>query len=222
MADTALLDFGQAADYAGRVEEISRAAEYLQLVAAGAVNRARLEAPDALPATDGYRKTGDFLRDRLQISAGEARRRLTLAGNTLPRTGMTGQPLPPVHEGLAEALAAGAVPSRSATLITLALDRVRPLTDEDTRNRMEHALTATAVDHDPDFLARVTRRWADAIDQDGTEPSEETLRHLQGAFIRTPRHGLHHLEIFATTDQYEHGGFSQTSQHRLKVVLFHA
>ncbi|UUL76560.1 hypothetical protein NG819_01725 [Pseudarthrobacter sp. Fe7] len=47
-------------------------------------------------------------------------------------------------------------------------------------------------------------RETDAIDADGTEPTEETLRHTQGAFIRKPRHGLHHLEIFATTDQYEH------------------
>ncbi|WP_240459798.1 HNH endonuclease signature motif containing protein, partial [Arthrobacter pascens] len=36
------------------------------------------------------------------------------------------------------------------------------------------------------------------------EPSEEELRHRQGAFLRRPRRGLHHLEIFATTDQYEH------------------
>ncbi len=68
---------------------------------------------------------------------------------------------------------------------------------------MEHSLTATAIEHDPDFLARVARRWTDAIDQDGGEPSEEVLRQLQGAFIRKPRHGLHHLEIFATTEQFE-------------------
>ena len=68
---------------------------------------------------------------------------------------------------------------------------------------MEHALTMTAVENDPDFLARVARRWVEALDQDGTEPSEESLRRLQGVFIRKPRHGLHHLEIFATTDQFE-------------------
>jgi hypothetical protein len=69
---------------------------------------------------------------------------------------------------------------------------------------MEHALTGTAAEHDPDFLARVARRWTDAIDQDGAEPAEEVLRQLQGAFIRRPRHGLQHLEIFATTEQFEH------------------
>nr|WP_272912830.1 HNH endonuclease signature motif containing protein [Arthrobacter sp. FW305-BF8] len=43
----------------------------------------------------------------------------------------------------------------------------------------------------------------DALDQDGTEPSEENLRHRQGVFIHHKRGGLHHLEIRATTDQYE-------------------
>ncbi|MCX6497624.1 MAG: DUF222 domain-containing protein, partial [Arthrobacter sp.] len=153
---------------------------------------------------DGYRKTGEFLRDRLQITAAEAHRRLSLARTVLPRTGFTGEPLPPLHEELAAALAAGTVPSRSATIITLALDRVRPLCDAEARARMEHALTRTAIEHDPDFLARIARRWTDAIDQDGAEPAEEVLRQLQGAFLRRPRHGLQHLEIFATTEQFEH------------------
>ena len=69
---------------------------------------------------------------------------------------------------------------------------------------MEHALTRTAAENDPDFLVRVARSWTDAVDQDGAEPSEEQLRQLQGAFIRRPRHGLHHLEIFATAEQFEH------------------
>ncbi|MGO4122545.1 DUF222 domain-containing protein, partial [Arthrobacter sp. YAF16] len=204
--DAALFGFGEAVEFAAGVEEAARALEYLQVVAAGAVNRTRKEAAaeNAPVLDDGYRKTGEFLRDRLQITAVEAHRRLALAGDVLPRTGITGQPLPPLREELADAVAAGTVPSRSATIITLALARVRPLCDAETAARMEHALTRTAVEHDPDFLARVARRWTDAIDQDGAEPSEEVLRQLQGAFLRKPRHGLQHLEIFATTEQFEH------------------
>ena len=70
--------------------------------------------------------------------------------------------------------------------------------------RVEHELTRTAAEHDPDFLARIARRWMDGLDQDGAEPSEEVLRQLQGAFIRKPKHGLQHLEIFATAEQFEH------------------
>ena len=122
----------------------------------------------------------------------------------LPRTGITGHTQPPERPELAAALAAGTVASRAATIITLALDRVRHHATEDTTTRMEHALTRTAAENDTDFLTRIARRWTEAIDQDGTEPTEDELRHRQGAFIRPPRRGLHHLEIFATPDQYEH------------------
>ena len=42
--EAALLSFREAADFADNVEEVSRAAEYLQIVAAGAVDRTRREA----------------------------------------------------------------------------------------------------------------------------------------------------------------------------------
>ncbi|CAI3793545.1 HNH endonuclease signature motif containing protein [Pseudarthrobacter sp. MM222] len=160
---------------------------------------------DAEAVDDGYRNTTEFLRARLRISAPEARRRLTLAEDLLPRTRFGGRELlPPVREELAAAVASAEVASRAASIITVALDRVRHICDVETSARMEHALTRTAAENDPDFLVRVARSWTDAIDQDGAEPSEELLRQLQGAFIRKPRHGLHHLEIFATSEQFEH------------------
>ncbi|HJW00194.1 MAG TPA: DUF222 domain-containing protein, partial [Arthrobacter sp.] len=97
-----------------------------------------------------------------------------------------------------------AVSSGAATIISLTLDRLQHQTTPETLSRIEQDLTRTAATTDPDFLARVARRWAETLDADGTEPSEETLHHTQGAFIRKQRHGLHHLEIFATTDQFEH------------------
>ncbi|WP_260982583.1 HNH endonuclease signature motif containing protein [Arthrobacter sp. U41] len=162
-------------------------------------------AADARMAVDdGYRNTTEFLRARLRISAPEARRRLALAGDLLPRQGFSGNPLPPVREELGAAVAAGDVSSRAATIITLALDRVRHTCNPEAAAGMEHALTRTAAENDPDILARAARNWTDALDQDGAEPTEELLRQLQGAFIRKPRHGLQHLEIFATPEQFEH------------------
>ncbi|MGF9650520.1 DUF222 domain-containing protein, partial [Pseudarthrobacter oxydans] len=96
------------------------------------------------------------------------------------------------------------VSSRAGTIIALTLNRLGHLVTPERLELIEENLTTTAATADPDFLARVARRWADTIDADGTEPSEEALRHTQGAFIRKPRHGLHHIEIFATSDQYEH------------------
>lgn len=103
-----------------------------------------------------------------------------------------------------ERASAPAVSSYAGTIITAALDRIRHHTTPDALDRIEHELTTAAATADPDFVARLAQRWAETIDADGTEPSEEALRHTQGAFIRKPRHGLHRLEIFATTEQYEH------------------
>ncbi|QSZ48035.1 HNH endonuclease signature motif containing protein [Arthrobacter sp. D5-1] len=244
---TRLFGFEEAADFAGKVEEIARSVEYLQVVAAQAVERTRTEAqqtkpgPSAAapqwrtgwtePATDatapgvtvpeatdpgvtvpgaasvlddGYRNAAQFLRARLRIGIGEAKRRLALAPDVLPQTGITGQDIPARHAILAQAVGSALVPSRSASIISTALDKVRHLTDEDTLTRMEHALTTTAVETDPDFVTTMAKRWIDAIDHDGPEPTEEILRQLQGVFLRRRRrHGLHHLEIFATDEQYE-------------------
>jgi hypothetical protein len=100
---------------------------------------------------------------------------------------MTGQEIPARRETLADAVETALVSSRSATIISTALDKVRHLTDEDTITRMEHALTTTAMETDPDFVTKMTKRWTDRIDQDGAEPSEEALRQLQGAFLRSKR-----------------------------------
>ncbi|WP_457948584.1 DUF222 domain-containing protein [Pseudarthrobacter sp. alpha12b] len=168
------------------------------------------------PADDGCRNTAEFLRLRLRIPIREARRRLTLAQQVLPGTTLTGEPLPPARPRLAAALTPAttggsdgnvqgpAVSSHAATIITATLDRLQHHTTPDTLDQIEHHLTHAATTADPDFLTRLAQRWTDTIDADGTEPTEEALRHTQGAFIRKPRHGLHHLEIFANTDQYEH------------------
>ncbi|WP_461172454.1 HNH endonuclease [Arthrobacter sp. Z1-9] len=194
------------------------------------------------PADDGCANTAEFLRLRLRIAKSEAHRRLALAADILPTTTLTGDIIPATREHLAAALTptpapapAGtvkdsedegedtadtadtgdetptawaatspAVSSRAGTIISLTLNRLRHLVTPERLVLIEENLTSTAATADPDFLARVARRWADTIDADGTEPSEEALRHSQGAFIRKPRHGLHHIEIFATTDQYEH------------------
>ncbi|MGO4250629.1 HNH endonuclease, partial [Paenarthrobacter sp. TAF1] len=182
-ADARLFGFGEAADFAGRVEDLSRQLEYVQVVAAQAVERTRTEAQRAAPAPqpgqtppssaqewrtgwtepageseggvgggsgggtgeaatgsavkaggagaggggsvldDGYRNAAEFLRARLRIGIGEARRRLALANDVLPGAGITGQEIPARRQRLAEALHTGQVPSRSATIISTALDK---------------------------------------------------------------------------------------------------
>ncbi|MDQ0618899.1 HNH endonuclease [Arthrobacter globiformis] len=214
--DAALWGFGQAADFADRLEELSRRVEHLQVMAAGAVDRSRTAAltaaasplvpvpvADPSPGDDGSRNSVDFLQGRLRISSAEARRRIGLADAVLPRAGFGGQQLPPRYEELAAAVSTAQISSRAATTITLALDRARHFTTPAHTAEMEHALTRTAIENDADFLTRVAKHWIEAIDQDGTEPSEAALRQIQGAFVRRPKHGLQHLEIFATAEQFE-------------------
>ena len=189
---------------AGATPETAAGADTAAAASLPAAPTVQVPAPAFDPADDGCRNTAEFLRVRLRISIGEARRRLALAGAVLPRTGITGAPMPPACEPTAAALAAGTIASRAGTIITTALDKARPIAEPAVLEKIETILVHTAVENDHDFLTRIAHRWADAIDQDGTEPSEEDLRHRQGAFLRRPRRGLHHLEIFATTDQYEH------------------
>jgi hypothetical protein len=267
----AMASYVDAADFAGLVEDLSRTVDYLQILAAGAVDRTRTQAITAAtttrstrswttgwdngtetihetdaawpatadtrcpvprsPADDGCKNTAEFLRLRLRIGRSEAHRRIQLAHTILPATTLTGDPVPPIREHLAAVLtpattspaetstdedphaknplqaAPGSGPvvsSRAGTIISATLDRLKHHTTAENLDRIEHDLTHTAATADPDFLTRVARRWADTLDADGTEPTEEALRHTQGAFIRKPRHGLYHVEIFATTDQYEH------------------
>ncbi|MDQ0028310.1 HNH endonuclease signature motif containing protein [Arthrobacter bambusae] len=251
--DVGVLGFQEAVAFADAVEELSRTLDYLQVVAASALDAARNQEdasrpgrasswaaeteagvgwtsgsaagpegaqyvgagsvqPDAVYSVLGrggdrgaeFRSTAEHLRSLLRISAAEARRRLALAGELLPGRSLTGQAVRPRYEETAAALASGAIGSRSAGIITMAVETVRPLCSLEKAAEVERALARTAEENDQDFLSRVARRWVEAIDQDGPEPSEESLRYHQGAFLRRPKHGLQHVEIFATTEQYEH------------------
>ena len=55
------------------------------------------------PADDGCKTTAEFLRLRLRIGLGEAKRRLHLAHAILPETTLTGDRIPPAREHLAAA-----------------------------------------------------------------------------------------------------------------------
>jgi hypothetical protein len=170
-------------------------------------NRRLALAADILPATT---LTGDTIpAPREHLAAALTPIPTENSTNSEETTGSpeSGDEDSPGVRDHADSPAAAGVPlvsSRAGTIIALTLDRLQHLTTPEKLALIEENLTTTAATADPDFLARVARRWADTIDADGTEPSEEALRHTQGAFIRKPRHGLHHLEIFATTDQYEH------------------
>ncbi len=216
------------ADTVAAIEEVSKVVEHLQILgahalqqgaasagegsrpgsAAGTAPAAALAGVSALVKGPGepreFRNTADFLRARLRISRSEANRRLRLAGSTRPRLLLSGEQSAPPLEILGEALGSGSIGGRAASLIRDAVERVRPVAEPEQLEYMERHLTRQAVESDEDILRAVARRWENALDQDGQEPSEKVLQARQGVFIRGRRNGLHYLEIGATDDQFEH------------------
>ncbi|UKA62629.1 hypothetical protein [Arthrobacter sp. FW306-04-A] len=184
--DVGVLGFQEAVAFASGVEELSRTLDYLQVVAASRLDRARNDEPTTRPgwttgwASDAetgsgagwtsettagqadaqggasgsvqgagasgtvqagsprggeFRSTAEHLRSLLRISAVEAR--LALAQELLPGHGLTGQTVPPRHQETAAALASGVIGSRSAGIITMALEKVRPLCSPEKAAEME-------------------------------------------------------------------------------------
>ena len=183
------------------VEQLSNLVDHLQTVVARAAEDHQLATVDAL---DPYKNTADYLRAKIGISRSEANRRLRLGHDVLPEVPGPGAALVPTLGVLAEATSAGAVSSRAATIIRNAVHRVSTVATGRELDAMEEHLVRQAVESDEDVLRALAQRWEDIIDQDGTEPTEKTLRARQGVFLRGRRHGLHFMEIGATDEQYEH------------------
>lgn len=206
------------------VEELATAVEVLQVLLVQALED-RTPPADTLTGSGGpgpdsgsasgfafgevcgagprHRDHADFLRAVLRISRSEANRRRRLARTLFPQVSPTGAEVPAVLETLDAAFSVGRISSRAATLICKASDRVETHAGPAQIQAMEHHLTDQAIASDQDILQVVARRWQDCLDQDGQEPSEKVLTAYQGVFLRGRRHGLHHLEVNATDDQYE-------------------
>ncbi|NKX53011.1 HNH endonuclease signature motif containing protein [Arthrobacter mobilis] len=220
--DCLLLSIRELADTVAAVEELSTTVDQLQVIGAHALEKQNIAAVGetgrrftwADPAEDHedngrrrqteFRDTAEYLRKRLKISLGEARRRLRLGESTLPATLMSGEEAPARLPQLGAALAGGHVGGQAATLIRDAVERVRPVAQTGDLQAMEQMLTLQAAEADVDILRTVIKRWETGLDPDGKEPSEELLRARQGVFIRGKRNGLHRLEIAATDEQYEY------------------
>ena len=200
------------------VEELSKMVEQLQLIGAHVLDRQDIaavgetdcrltwagQAPGDGARRTEFRNTAGFLRKRLKIGLGEARRRLRLGADTLPATHLTGAPAPPRLPALGAALAASGISGRAAALIRNAVERVRHTAAPAALQAMEVMLTRQAAEADLDILREVIKAWEAGLDPDGREPAAEFLRARQGLFLRGRHHGLHRIETAATDEQYEY------------------
>ncbi|MCW2132416.1 HNH endonuclease signature motif containing protein [Arthrobacter sp. VKM Ac-2550] len=238
--DSLLMSRRDLADNVACTEELAKAIEFLQLVAARAVEdqnvaalgesrsslgwseppapadtsapvAATLDTTSATETGTGrtkprpeFKDAADYLRGRLGISRTEARRRLRVAADILPRRQLNGELGAAKLEHLGEALAEGAISGKAATMIRDAVDRVGPVAAPEALIAMEENLTRQAQETNVDVLFTLVATWEAALDQDGAEPSPELLKARQGVFYKGKRNGLHKLEIAATDEQHEY------------------
>ena len=118
----------------------------------------------------GYASTGVLLAERLHLGRREAAGRARLAADLGPRRAMTGEALAPRFPQVAAALAAGAISSRHATVITATVNRLPDAVLADQPElvaQVEPTLLGYARTVDPDRLAVLARTVAACLDPDG-------------------------------------------------------
>ncbi|MDH2443712.1 DUF222 domain-containing protein [Amnibacterium sp. CER49] len=158
-------------------EELGRLTDARRIAAAEVEWRSRPGiGSEGLAAREEQKGGKELLAERLSISTGEARRRITLGTALAGRWWFTDEPLPGRAPMLADAVTEGRVPLESARLILAALDSARRRAADDDLAAAEAFLTNTARTVSVDVLAVVAQMWTQALDPDGAEPDEKEQR----------------------------------------------
>jgi hypothetical protein len=145
----------------------------------------------------GYGTIPRFLQAALRLSPRQAAARTRAADTVGPRTGLTGEALPPVLPAVGAAAAAGEISGEHVDALCRVLDEVPSDVPVDDFARVEQVLTEAARSLPPKGVADVGRRLIAYLDPDGRAPSEDDQRRHRGLSI-TERpdgsvEGLFHL-----------------------------
>ncbi|BBX86625.1 hypothetical protein MAUB_44980 [Mycolicibacterium aubagnense] len=124
------------------------------------------------PKEIGAKNWADVLRIRLRISATEARRRVRDMENLGPRSGLTGEALPPRWESAAAAQAAGAINTEHIAVIGNFIANLPTRVDLTTQTQCEQTLTAGARHQTPEELRAAAHQLRYLLDQDGPLPDD--------------------------------------------------
>jgi 5-methylcytosine-specific restriction protein A len=194
MDDDDLLATLRALEGLGRLVDGRRAA-----LAGEVAERSRVELGDQrLSTRRGSRSATELVERVTQVSAFEARRRISLGSATRVRVGFTGEALEPPFPFVAAALAAGSLGADAACTIMRELDRARPLADPGAFAAAEQALVAEATgtgDAAPirctaDELRVQAQAWSTFLDPDGREPDDDRAMRRRGFRLGRAREGL--------------------------------
>jgi Domain of unknown function (DUF222) len=140
-------------------------------------------AGEASPVDLGAKSLRDVLRERLQISGADAKRRIEDSAVLGPRTALSGEALEPVLPLTAQAQADGRIGAEHVRIIRRFFDRLPAWVDLRTREQAEATLVRTASGLDPDLLRKAADRLATLIDQDGPMPDDTERARRRGLWI---------------------------------------
>jgi hypothetical protein len=111
-----------------------------------------------------------------RVSQGDAARRIRVGRAIAPRATLGGDPLPPEHPGLADAMAEGDVGLDAASVVIRCLADASPYIEEDLVRAGERQLVAVARTAATDLVGVHARVWREALNPDGSEPRDEAIR----------------------------------------------
>ncbi|MGH3098583.1 MAG: DUF222 domain-containing protein [Streptosporangiales bacterium] len=169
------------------VEEVARLVPAVQ-------QRLAVEIADrGLDTARGYGSTASYLRDVLRVRHGEAAGRVRHAGLLQPRTGLSGEPLPPLYPHLAAAQADGAVSPAHVAVVTDRLEKLPRAVTEQDRADAEAFLADQARVFDPTALGTLAMKVAACLDPDGTLASEEEKTQKRQLRLSKGLHGMAEL-----------------------------
>ena len=122
------------------------------------------------------------LAARLRITPNEVKRRMRVAGRIRPRRQLSGLPLPPEFDVVAEAVRAGRLGEDHIRAILQVMDRLPSCTSVSDRDEVERSLVREALRSDAEIVRAVGRRIDDIFNPDG-DFDEQDRRRRSGIVI---------------------------------------
>ncbi|MEN4446112.1 DUF222 domain-containing protein [Mycobacterium sp. SM3041] len=147
--------------------------ERLRCAAEAVDHRILVAAQSQVTARElGAKNWAEVLRIRLRLDATEANRRVRDAQYLAPRTGLTGEPLPPEWEFVAAAQAEGVINTEHVKVIGQFINKLPGWVDPGTRGQFEQSLVAGARHQTPEELRAAAEALLYLLDQDGPLPDD--------------------------------------------------
>ncbi|WP_343920038.1 HNH endonuclease signature motif containing protein [Agrococcus citreus] len=185
---------GEVAELLGRVAELARVAESLQVRLAHEVEeRTHGAADEPLCMLLGARHEREAVARAFGLGSRRALDLLLMARATSPSIAITGAAIPARYPGVAGALAEAEISFAQAHAIVSTIEPAAPRADVEQLAEAEQLLVGAATDPatplPPEQLVVLARRCVALLDPDGVLPNDEQQRALRSLRIRQQRDG---------------------------------